>query len=145
MTPTENGPYMRRRAESFVNNSVRGTERPNPKDFLRRFSLVLPRDCVFGFAHRFALEIEAIGVVDQAVEDGVSNRGVGDDFVPLLDWVLAGNESRTVTGTVVDDLEKVAVLSGADGRDPQIIDDEEAGFLNALEELGEAVVGLSLL
>jgi hypothetical protein len=36
-------------------------------------------------AQRLALEGEAVGVVDQAVEDGVSQRRVADEVVPVLD------------------------------------------------------------
>lgn len=33
-------------------------------------------------AHRVALHLNAVGVVDQAVEDTVSNGGIADLFVP---------------------------------------------------------------
>ena len=39
-TPPENAPSLRRRAESFVSNSVLDTAGCGPKDFLRRASLV---------------------------------------------------------------------------------------------------------
>ena len=83
--------------------------------------------------------------MDQAIENGVSHGGIGDDFVPLLDRIVAGNEGRAIAAAVVDDLEEIAVLTGADGGDAQIVDDEHAGFLNALEQLGQAAVGVSLL
>src|SRR6266487_1048147 len=38
-TPPENDPRLRRRAESFVSNSVLDTGGGGPKDFLRRISL----------------------------------------------------------------------------------------------------------
>ena len=69
----------------------------------------------------------------QAVEDGIGHGGVGDDFVPLLDGELAGDQGGAVAAAIVEDFQKVAVLSGADGGHAQIVDDEEAGFLDALE------------
>ena len=82
--------------------------------------------------------------MDQPIEDGVGHGGVGDDLVPLLRRKLAGHEGRAVAAAVIDDFEEVAVLSWADGGDPQVVDDEDPGFLNTLEQLGEAAVSVSL-
>lgn len=43
-TPPENDSSLRRRAESFVSNSVCDTVGRGPKDFLRRISLGFVRD-----------------------------------------------------------------------------------------------------
>jgi len=43
-TPPENDSNLRRRAESFVSNSVCDTVGGDPKDFLRRISLGFARD-----------------------------------------------------------------------------------------------------
>ena len=43
-TPPENEPSMRRRAESFVSNSVLDIGGGGPKDFLRRFSWIFSLD-----------------------------------------------------------------------------------------------------
>ena len=37
------------------------------------------------FAQRLAFEGDAVGVVDQAIEDGIGEGGVADDVVPVLD------------------------------------------------------------
>lgn len=44
-----------------------------------------------GPAHRVAIEFEAIGVVDQAVEDGIGKGRFVDDVVPGGDRQLAGD------------------------------------------------------
>lgn len=142
-TPPENDPSLRRRGESFVSNSVCDTVGGGPKDLLRRISF--SRDRVFGFAHRFTSEIELVGVVNQPIEDRIGDGGVGDDFVPLLDRILAGNQSGTVAAAVVDDFQEVTILPGTDGGHAQVIDDQDAGFLKALEQFGEAAIDVSLL
>ena len=43
-------------------------------------------------AQRRALQLDAVGAVDQAVADGVGESGVADDLVPGLDGELAGDE-----------------------------------------------------
>ncbi len=47
-----------------------------------------------GIAHRWSVEREAIGVVDEAVEDGISKGRFVDDLVPCLDRQLAGDQRR---------------------------------------------------
>ena len=39
----------------------------------------------------FAAEFDAVGVVDDAVENGVGERGVADDVIPLRDGNLTGD------------------------------------------------------
>jgi hypothetical protein len=57
-------------------------------------------------SHAVSLECEAVGVVDEAIEDGVGDVGVGDDLVPVLDRHLAGDDGRAAL-VVVDDLEEM--------------------------------------
>ena len=40
-------------------------------------------------SHAFSGEFEAVGVVDESVEDGVGERRVADCLVPVLDRQLA--------------------------------------------------------
>jgi hypothetical protein len=54
--------------------------------------------------------------VDEAVEDSVSDRRVGDHVVPFLDRQLAGDDGAGAAVAVVDDLEDVAALLGRHGR-----------------------------
>ena len=43
-----------------------------------------------------------MGVVEEAVEDGVSEGGVADDSVPVLDGELGGEDGPTAGIAVVD-------------------------------------------
>jgi len=45
-----------------------------------------------GFAQALAGESEAMGVVHEAVEDGVGNGRIGDHIVPMLHIDLAGDD-----------------------------------------------------
>ena len=67
---------------------------------------------VGGAAHGMAVEFEAIGIVDQAVEDGVGKRGFVDDVVPRRDRELAGDQDRASPMAVFDDFHEVATLTG---------------------------------
>ena len=46
-------------------------------------------------AQRVALELEAMGIVDDAVEDGVGDGRLADDCVPAVDRYLAIAQRRT--------------------------------------------------
>jgi hypothetical protein len=50
-----------------------------------------------------------MGVVNQAIEDGIGNGRIGDDLVPVLDRQLAGDDGGAAIVSVIDDL-RVRVL-----------------------------------
>ena len=81
--------------------------------------------------HRAALELDAVGVVEQAVADGVGLVGVADDGVPVGDGQLAGDERRGAFGAVLDDLGGVSPLGVAQRREHPVVDGEQV-------ELGQA-------
>lgn len=43
-------------------------------------------------AHAFSFQDEAVGVVDEAIEDGVGQCRIADDVVPVFDRYLAGDD-----------------------------------------------------
>ena len=65
-------------------------------------------------AHALAFEFDPVGVVDDAIEDGVGKSWIADDLVPALDRQLTGNENRTGVVAVLDDLEQIATLFGTE-------------------------------
>ena len=80
--------------------------------------------------------------MDQAVQNGVSDRGIGNDLVPLVDGKLAGHEGGSLAVAVVEDLQQVAIRFAGDARNAQIIDDQQGGTRHLLEQGQEAAVGL---
>ena len=55
-----------------------------------------------------------MGVVDDAVEDGVGDCGLADDVVPSIDRDLAGDEGGAAAVALLDDLEQIAALVGGE-------------------------------
>jgi hypothetical protein len=70
-------------------------------------------------------ECEAVGVVDEAIEDGVGDGGVGDDLVPVLDRYLAGDDGRSALVAIVDDFEEIATLLAGERGEAPIVEDEQ--------------------
>ena len=61
-------------------------------------------------AQALAGEFDAVGVVNDAVEDGVGERGHADQFMPSVDWNLARYDERSFVITVLDDFQEIARL-----------------------------------
>jgi hypothetical protein len=61
-----------------------------------------------------AFERNAMGIVNDAVQDGVAERGIADHVMPAVDGKLAGDEQRSLVVAVVDDLEQIATLLGGE-------------------------------
>ena len=76
-------------------------------------------------SHAVSLECEAVCVVDETVEDGVGDGGIGDDLVPVIDRHLAGDDGRSALMPVVDDLEQIATLFAGERSEAPVVEDEE--------------------
>ena len=97
----------------------------------------------FGIAHRLAVQLQPIGVVNQPVQQGVGARGIVDDVVPLGYGVLAGQECGCSPNAIIDDLQQVAIGFGLGGGQAKIIDDEQVQPGQGLEQTDQAAVGMS--
>jgi putative transposase len=78
--------------------------------------------------------------VDEAVEYGVGDGGIGDDLVPVLDRHLAGDDGRTALVAIVDHLEEIAPLIAGKRSEPPIVEDEEIDTRQRLEQASIAPV-----
>jgi hypothetical protein len=82
-------------------------------------------------------EIDAVRVVNDAIEDGVSVGRIADQLVPLVDRDLAGDDRRSPTVAFFEDFEEVVTGGGIERRKTPIIEDEQ---LHAAERPQEAGV-----
>ena len=78
-----------------------------------------------GFAQALTTEFDAVGVVNDTIEDGIGNGGIADDLVPVFERQLAGDEYRSDVVAIFDDLEEISALVGIEGFRPPVIDDEQ--------------------
>ena len=81
-----------------------------------------------------------MGVVDEAVEDGVSDGGIGDDLVPMLDWHLTGDDGRSALVAIIDDFEEITTLVAGERGEAPIIKDEQVGRNEGAAERPDAFV-----
>jgi transposase len=85
-------------------------------------------------SHAVSLEGEAVGVVDEAVEDGVGDGGVGDDLMPMLDRHLTGNDGRSALVAVIVDLMEIATLVAGERGETTVVEDEQVDPRQHLKE-----------
>ena len=78
--------------------------------------------------------------MNEAVQDGVAEGGISDNFVPMFDGDLAGNDGRGATVAIIEDLQKVAPFGRIKNRKAPVIEDQE---LNAADGLEQATIAAS--
>ena len=66
-----------------------------------------------------------MGVVDEAVEDGVGEGRLTDEIVPAVDRELAGDQGGGATVAIVDDLQQIATRVGVQGCQAPIVENEQ--------------------
>src|ERR1017187_9478605 len=89
----------------------------------------------FAFSHRFAFQFDPIGVVDQPIQDGIGHRGIGNNFVPLIERELAGNEGGSLALAVIEHLQELAVEFSWNTGNAEIVNYQQRGSGQLLEPL----------
>ena len=86
------------------------------------------------------MKSDAVRVVEEPVEDRVTEGRITDEVVPMLDGDLACEDGAAPGVAVVEDLEEVVSgLSGECG-EPPVIEDEKPGCGEPLYELGVGAI-----
>src|SRR6266700_1188030 len=78
----------------------------------------------WGSSQAVAGEIDAVGVVDEAVEDGVGIGRIADDLVPFIDGDLAGEDGRAAAVAFFEVLVEIAAGAGVERIETPIVEDE---------------------
>ena len=81
-----------------------------------------------------------MGVVNEAVEDGIGQGWVADGIVPVLDRPLAGDDCGCATVAVFEDFEEVTPFGGGQACDASIVDDRHIYAGDGLEDAFVAAV-----
>src|SRR5437762_1386152 len=90
--------------------------------------------------HRFSLQHEVVGVVDDAIERGISHRGIADVGVPVLHRELPGDDGRVFPAPVLEHFEEIVSLLGPERGEAPVVEDEDVDLRPAREEAGQRAV-----
>ena len=63
-----------------------------------------------------------MGVVNDAIEDGIGQRWIADYLVPTVDWHLAGDQDGAGVISILDNLQEVAALLGVQRLWPPVVE-----------------------
>ena len=66
-----------------------------------------------------------MGVVDEAVEDGVGIGGIADEVVPLIDGDLAGDERGAAAVALFEDFEEIVAGAGIERLKAPVVEDKK--------------------
>ena len=66
-----------------------------------------------------------MGIVDEAVEDGVGVGWIADHLVPCRYRQLAGDDRRAAPVAFLEDFEQVVARPGVERFEPPVVEDEQ--------------------
>ena len=88
-------------------------------------------------------EIDAVGVVDEAVEDRIGIGRVADHGMPFVDRDLAGDDGGAAPVAFLEDLVKIVAAAGIERFETPIVEDQELDTGQAARDPGIATVPAS--
>ena len=75
--------------------------------------------------------------MNEAIEDRVGERRIGDEGMPLIDGKSASDDcGAAVVAIIIDDFEQVALALVAEGREAEVVDHEELGVGDLARQRG---------
>jgi len=93
-----------------------------------------------GAPEAFAGEFDAMGVMDEAVQNGVGVSWVADDLVPGGQRELGCDDRRPAAIPLLEDFEEVVTRAGVEGFKAEVVEDEEIGAAEGFDEARMAPV-----
>ncbi|MGY4408427.1 hypothetical protein ACVWW4_000163 [Bradyrhizobium sp. LB7.1] len=81
-----------------------------------------------------ALEFDAVGIVNDAIQNRIAEGGIGNDIVPLRHGHLTRDQQRSLVVAIVDDLEQITALLGGERFGSPVIKNEEIDALEGCDQ-----------
>jgi hypothetical protein len=75
------------------------------------------------------LQFDAVGAMNDAIQQGVADRRIANEFMPPAHRNLAGEQQRTLLVSVVGGLQQIAPLLGGQRFRAPVVDDQQFGPL----------------
>jgi hypothetical protein len=94
-------------------------------------------------AQAVAAELQAMGVVDDAVENGVGERRLADQLMPFVDRDLAVDQRGAAAVAVFNDFEHVMALFGRERLKAPIVEDQQLDAAKGPYQAGITAIAAS--
>ena len=75
--------------------------------------------CGTQFAQGFTLQLQPVCAVDKTIKYGISDGGIADVSVPVVDRQLAGDDGGSAAVTIIDGFQQIAPLFCGERCQPQ--------------------------
>ena len=82
-----------------------------------------------------AFDREDLGLVSESVDEGDHRGGAGEDFVPVTECLVGGDDGRDTLITTIDDLEKQVSGASVVGEITDLVDAQQLGACVMTEPL----------
>src|SRR5690606_7506383 len=86
--------------------------------------------------HGSSFQGDAVGVMDEAVQDGIGKGGVPDDLMPGVEGELAGDEGRATAVAVLEHFEEIPPFGVGERCQTEVVEDEQVGAGESVQLLG---------
>ncbi len=93
-----------------------------------------------GPAQAFAGQLDAMGVVNEAVQDRIGVGGIADDLVPAIHGELGRDNRRAAAVSLLEDFEQIVTGGGVERLQSPIVEDEQIGAAERAQDAGMAPV-----
>jgi hypothetical protein len=78
--------------------------------------------------------LKTVSIVNEAIQDCVTEGGIADDLVPVVHRDLACDDNRCATMAIIEDLEEVAPFGRIENRQAPIIEDKKLNVPERFEQ-----------
>jgi len=99
---------------------------------------------VFSFSIAFSLDEDLVGIVGQAIEDGVGDQRISKELHPFLDMATAGHDDGRGTVAFGDNFVKVVGLFGSEFLEAEVVHNEKGGTEEPKQFFVEGLIGSTL-
>ncbi len=79
----------------------------------------------FSLSQTVALETDAVGVVDDTIQNGICDRGLADHVVPFDHGQLGGDQRGFSAIALLEDFQKIEALLIVEGMGAPIVQDQQ--------------------
>ena len=94
----------------------------------------------FGPAQALAGEIDAVGIVDEAIHDCVGIGRVSDELMPTVHRDLTGDDDGAAAVALFEDFEEIVTRSGIERVEAPVIEDEEIDTTDGAQQASMTTV-----
>jgi hypothetical protein len=82
----------------------------------------------------------AMGIAEQAIQQGIGNGWFLQVFMPVLDWELTGQQNGAAAVAIFDNFQEIVPFGGREGFEREVIQDQQVDFRQRRQTPGQAPV-----